>query len=122
VSDLGVAGDEAQAYFAQLRTDRLRSYVEMAAMFGVDLAPDEDCPDGYTLLYRPADPTWPLVHLTKMLVNWRLSEFGDLDRPYGRYWCFTGISDLTFIRAVQALGVWRADPAGEPLGYVKAGR
>jgi hypothetical protein len=79
--------------------------------------------DGLDFLFRPASEDADLVHVTRMIFNWRLQVLrpnygGGLDIV--AHWCFPSAQHLeSFVAVVRALAVWRGDVHGEPAGYVK---
>lgn len=96
---------------------RLR-YLEMAELEGVVLDP---LPQEYGMAFsfkNVEQPDWPEIHLSRMLVNWRIQESVGLF--YGRYWCYASLSDHSFINAIRALKEWQGDPNAEPAGWIKA--
>lgn len=101
------------------QSERERS-VNLAAALGVTIVPlDADFYPGLNFSYESGVEGWPEVHLLQMLFNWRLSVV-DGRLSYGRYWCFAGRGTSTFVRAIEALKVWRGDPSSEPRGFIKS--
>lgn len=74
----------------------------------------------YTYLYTPTVGGRMTAHLHRMILNWRISEI-DGPHSYGRHWCYTGIGEDTFLRALEALKAWDCDPDSEPEGWIKKG-
>lgn len=105
----------------QLSVPAIRAVlVDLAAAEGVELhALGDDFASGLHFAYQPAQQSRPEIHLSCMLVNWRICESDRYSATYRRHWCFAGTGVETFTRAVKALAAWDGDPDTEPAGWVK---
>lgn len=102
----------------QKRRERLH-LLTMALDRGLVLYQDPNASEYHTFQYTPPDSTWPFVHVSRMIFNWRLSEY-DGYMAYGRFWCFGGVSTMTFAAALNQLAIWQGNPATEPQGWIKS--
>lgn len=95
-------------------------FLERARREGVELVP---LPAEYGLAFsyeNPDEPVWPEVHLSRMLVNWRLQVVEIPGCTYDRYWCYENLSERSFAIAARALADWRGDPESEPTGWIRS--
>lgn len=91
--------------------------IKEAAALGVELAGlDPEMYPGLHLSYRPPDPDWPDIHLSRYPYDWRLQEVDIPDVTYDRWWRFD-IARIPFADVIRALGDWQGDPGSEPRGF-----
>lgn len=64
------------------------------------------------------------VHLMRMLVNWRVSRWhGPCDSPAstpGPYWCYQGLGEKTYFRALGEALAWDGTVENPPQGWIKS--
>ncbi len=96
-----------------------RVLVDIAEVLGVPLqAMPASVDPGVTLAYLPDDMAWPEIHISLMLVNWRIQAC-DAPLSYCAHWCSPGIGIDTFTTALHHLRAWGGDPTDEPTGWTK---
>jgi hypothetical protein len=96
-----------------------RELADIAAQVGVPLQPIPQNEDpGVSFAFLPDNLDWPEIHVTLMLVNWRM-QVCDAPRSYCAHWCYPGIGFDTFLTVLHHLQLWGGDPADEPTGWVK---
>lgn len=113
--------DEVEAALRRrLHLGHLRdNYIRLALIQRVELEivpPDT----GIYLRYTSHNEDWPYIHVWRMVINWRLVEADEYGFPIGRFWCFAGTGNGTFMRVMSTLAVWQGNPRSEPSGWIKS--
>lgn len=99
--------------------EQKQQLADVADVIGVPLQPMPSTRDrGVTFVYLPDDMTWPEIHVSLMLVNWRLQA---LDAPLSHcaIWCYAGVGLDTFATVLHHLRLWGGNPHDEPTGWIK---